>query len=145
MKVPILRYNDVLLTAFQEDLTDRDALNLQTDLMELIEQTQSHGVVIDVGAVAVIDSYLIRVITETAGMARLLGCEVVVSGIQPAVAMTMVELSGDSLPFRTVLDLQEGVDSLLPVDVYVPGCPPRPESLIYGIVQLQRKIDAQRM
>ena len=111
MKVPILRYNNVLLTAFQDDLTDRDALNLQTDLMELIEQTQSNGVVIDVGAVAVIDSYLVRVIRETASMARLLGCEVVVSGIQPAVAMTMVELSNESLPFRTVLDLQEGGDS----------------------------------
>lgn len=112
MKIPILKHGDILLTSFQDDLTDRDALNLQADLLEMIERFGTRAVLMDVTAVEVIDSYQAKMITETAAMTRLLGCEVVLSGIQPKVAMTLVELGNAMAGIRTVLNLQQGLNML---------------------------------
>lgn len=112
MKVPILQHGSVLLTSFQDDLTDRDGLNLQADLLEMIEEIQARAVLMDVTALEAVDSYQAKMITDTAAMARLLGCEVILSGIQPKVAITLVELGDTMTGIRTVLNLQQGLNML---------------------------------
>ena len=109
MKVPILQQGSTLLTSFQDDLTDRDALGLQTDLLEMIERTGATSVLMDVSSMAMIDSYQAKLISETAAMARLLGCEVVLSGIQPKVALTLVELGGSISGVLNALNVEEGI------------------------------------
>lgn len=109
MKVPILRQGGILMTSFQDDLTDRDALDLQADLMEMINDTGSVAVLMDVSSMRSIDSYQAKMISETAAMARLLGCEVVLSGVQPLVAMTLVELGDVISGVRNALNLEEGI------------------------------------
>lgn len=109
MKVPILRNGGILLTSFQDDMTDRDALNLQIDLLEMIEKTGDEAVLMDVTSMRTIDSYQAKMISDTAAMARLLGCEVVLSGIQPMVALTLVELGDVLSNIRTVLNIETGL------------------------------------
>ncbi len=109
MKVPILQQGSTLLTSFQDDLTDRDALGLQTDLLGMIERTGATSVLMDVSSMAMIDSYQAKLISETAAMARLLGCEVVLSGIQPKVALTLVELGGSISGVLNALNVEEGI------------------------------------
>lgn len=109
MKVPILQQGSTLLTSFQDDLTDRDALGLQADLLDMIEQTGATSVLMDVSSMAMIDSYQAKLISETAAMARLLGCEVVLSGIQPKVALTLVELGGSISGVLNALNVEEGM------------------------------------
>ncbi len=109
MKVPILQQGSILLTSFQDDLTDRDALGLQTDLLEMVERTGATSVLMDVSSMAMIDSYQAKLISETAAMTRLLGCEVVLSGIQPKVALTLVELGGSISGVLNVLSVEEGI------------------------------------
>ena len=109
MKVPILQQGSTLLTSFQDDLTDRDALGLQADLLEMIEQTGATSVLMDVSSMAMIDSYQAKLISETAEMTRLLGCEVVLSGIQPKVALTLVELGGSISGVLNALNVEEGM------------------------------------
>ncbi|MBT3766856.1 MAG: STAS domain-containing protein [Rhodospirillaceae bacterium] len=112
MKVPILRHGGILLTSFQDDMTDRDALNLQADLLEMIKQTGDTAVLMDVTSLQMIDSYQANMISETGAMARLLGCEVVLSGVQPKVALTLVELGDVISGIRTVLNIGEGLTLL---------------------------------
>ncbi len=109
MKVPILQQGSTLLTSFQDDLTDRDALGLQTDLLEMIERTGATSVLMDVSSMAMIDSYQAKLISETAAMARLLGCKVVLSGVQPKVALTLVELGGSISGVLNALNVEEGI------------------------------------
>ncbi len=112
MKVPILQQGSTLLTSFQDDLTDRDALDLQIDLLEMINQTDARSILMDVSSMLIIDSYQAKLISETAAMARLLGCEVVLSGIQPKVALTLVELGDAISGVQNVLNVEEGVELL---------------------------------
>ena len=109
MKVPILQQGSTLLTSFQDDLTDRDALGLQADLLKMIEQTGATSVLMDVSSMVMIDSYQAKLISETAAMTRLLGCEVVLSGIQPKVALTLVELGGSISGVLNALNVEEGM------------------------------------
>jgi rsbT antagonist protein RsbS len=107
-RVPIVRIADILVATVQEDLYDRDALRLQTDLTEMLERTGARGVLIDLSTVEMVDSFLGRLIGEVAAGSRLMGAQTVVVGIQPAVALTLVEL-GLSLPgVRTAIDADKG-------------------------------------
>jgi rsbT antagonist protein RsbS len=107
-RVPIVRIADILVATVQEDLYDRDALRLQTDLTETLERTGARGVLIDLSTVEMVDSFLGRLIGEVAAGSRLMGAQTVVVGIQPAVALTLVEL-GLSLPgVRTAIDADKG-------------------------------------
>jgi rsbT antagonist protein RsbS len=114
MKVPILRHGNVLLTSFQDDLTDRDAIDLQIDLLDMIERTDADAVLMDVSSLEAVDSYQAKMLSETAAMTRLLGCDVVLSGVQPKVAMTLVELGDVLAGVQTVLNLEQGLDRLQP-------------------------------
>ena len=107
-RVPVVRFGRVLVATVQEDLYDRDALQLQVDLADAIERTGAQGVLIDLSTVDMVDSFLGRLIGEIAAVSRLMGAYTVVAGIQPAVALTLVEL-GLGLPdVRTTLNAEKG-------------------------------------
>ena len=100
---------DLLLVSIQVDMHDQLALALQDDLTDKIAKTGAHGVLIDISAVDVVDSFIGRMIANIAGMARILDARTVLVGMQPAVAITLVEL-GLTLPgVRTALDVERGM------------------------------------
>ena len=108
-QVPIVRVGQVLLATVQEDLRDQDALDLQVKLGDALERTGARGVMIDVSVVETVDSFLGRLLNEIAMGARLLGARTVVVGIQPAVAITLVELGLELKGVRTALDASKGM------------------------------------
>ena len=111
-KIPILRMGDFLLVTIQVDMHDRLAMTLQDDLTQKISQTSAHGVLIDISSLEMVDSFIGRMLSNIAGMSRVLDAETVVVGMQPAVAITLVEL-GLSLPgIRTALNVDAGMELL---------------------------------
>lgn len=111
-RIPILRMGDFLLVTIQVDMHDRLALTLQDDLTSRIAETNAHGVLIDISALEIVDSFIGRMIANISSMARVLDAETVVVGMQPAVAITLVEL-GLSLPgVRTALNVERGMGLL---------------------------------
>ncbi len=111
-RVPILHVGGVIIATVQDELTDRDATQLQEELNTLIEKTGVRGVLLDVSLVQLIDSFLGRTLHEIALGARLLGAETVVTGIQPAVAMTLVELGLELDGVHTALNADRGMKML---------------------------------
>ena len=111
-KIPILRLGRFLLVTIQVDMHDRLALALQDDLTAQIVANHARGVLIDISALDIVDSFMGRMLANIAGMARVLDAETVVDGMQPSVAITLVEL-GLSLPgIRTALDVDKGMELL---------------------------------
>ena len=111
-RIPILKMGEFLLVTIQVDMHDRLALTLQDDLTERIARARSRGVLIDISALEVVDSFIGRMLGNIAAMARVLDAETVVVGMQPAVAITLVEL-GLSLPgVRTALNVEKGMELL---------------------------------
>jgi rsbT antagonist protein RsbS len=111
-RIPILRMGDFLLVTIQVDMHDRLALTLQDDLTGKIAETNARGVLIDISALEIVDSFIGRMIANISGMARVLDAETVVVGMQPAVAITLVEL-GLALPgVRTALNVERGMNLL---------------------------------
>jgi rsbT antagonist protein RsbS len=111
-RIPILRMGEFLLVTIQVDMHDRMAMTLQDDLTAKIAQTSARGVLIDISALEIVDSFIGRMIANISGMARILDAETVVVGMQPAVAITLVEL-GLSLPgVRTALNVEKGMHLL---------------------------------
>jgi len=99
---------DLLVATVQEDLRDSDAQALQVDLGLALERTQAAGVIIDISVVEMVDSFLGRLLNDIAAQSRLLGAQTVVVGIQPAVAITLVELGLELRGVRTALDVDRG-------------------------------------
>lgn len=112
MKIPILKLKNILLTSIQVDLTDQDALEFQDDVLRRVQQLDSQGLVVDITGLEVVDSFLARIINDTAQMVRLLGAEVVVTGIRPAVALTLVEMGRELIGVETALNLELGIERL---------------------------------
>jgi rsbT antagonist protein RsbS len=110
--VPIIRVGDNLIASVHEELTDKDALAFQEALNHRLEASGAAGVLIDVTLVRTIDSFLGRLLHETALGARLLGAETVIAGIQPTVAMTLVELGLSLDGIRTALTPEQGLRML---------------------------------
>jgi rsbT antagonist protein RsbS len=108
-RIPILRMGEFLLVTIQVDMHDRLALALQDDLTGKIAETNARGVLIDISALEIVDSFIGRMIANISAMARVLDAATVVVGMQPAVAITLVEL-GLSLPgVRTALNVEKGM------------------------------------
>jgi rsbT antagonist protein RsbS len=108
-KIPILKMDRFLLVTIQVDMHDRLAMQLQDDLTERIVKTRARGVLIDISSLEVVDSFIGRMISNIAGMARILDAETVVVGMQPAVAITLVELGLSLEGVRTALNVDKGM------------------------------------
>ncbi|WP_114941768.1 STAS domain-containing protein [Mucilaginibacter endophyticus] len=111
-RIPILRMGPFLLVTIQVDLYDRLALDLEADLVKMVSKTGAQGILIDISAVSIVDSFMGRIIGNIGVMAKLLDAETVVVGMQPAVAITLVELG---LPLKgvfTALNVERGMDLL---------------------------------
>ncbi|HTW66560.1 MAG TPA: STAS domain-containing protein [Bryobacteraceae bacterium] len=111
-RIPILKMGEFLLVTIQIDMHDRLAMTLQDDLTAQIVKHRAHGVLIDISALEIVDSFIGRMLASIASMARLLDADTVVVGMQPAVAITLVELGLPMKGIRTALDVEKGMLAL---------------------------------
>lgn len=111
-KIPILRMGQFLLVTIQVDMHDRLALALQDDLTQMISDAEARGVLIDISSLEIVDSFIGRMLGNIAAMSRVLDAETVVVGMQPAVAITLVELGMSLTGVRTALNVDAGMELL---------------------------------
>jgi rsbT antagonist protein RsbS len=111
-KIPILRMGQFLLVTIQIDLYDRLALNLEADLVQMVSKTGAQGVLIDISAVSIVDSFMGRIIGNIASMSKIMDATTVVVGMQPAVAITLIELGLPLTGVYTALDVEKGMELL---------------------------------
>jgi rsbT antagonist protein RsbS len=111
-RIPILRMGEFLLVTIQVDMHDQLALILQDDLTSAIEKKGAKGVLIDISALEMVDSFIGRMISDISGMARILDAKTVVVGMQPAVAITLVELGLSLTGVATALNVERGMQLL---------------------------------
>jgi rsbT antagonist protein RsbS len=111
-KIPILKMGPFLLVTIQVDLYDRLALNLESDLIQMINKMSSKGVLIDISAVNIVDSFMGRILGNIASMSKILDAQTIVVGMQPAVAITLVELGLPLTGVRTALNVEKGMELL---------------------------------
>lgn len=111
-RIPILKMGSFLLVTIQVDLYDKLALTLEADLVQMVNRTGARGVLIDISAVSIVDSFMGRIIGNIASMSKILDAETVVVGMQPAVAITLIELGLPLKGVHTALDVEKGMDLL---------------------------------
>ncbi len=112
MRIPILKLKNYLLVSVQIELDDQTALQFQEDLLNKIHKEGSIGVVIDLTSVEMIDSFIAKVLGDVVDMSSLMGAKVVLTGIQPAVAITLVDMGVGLGGVQTALDLEQGLEKL---------------------------------
>lgn len=118
-KIPILKMGPFLLVTIQVDLYDRLALSLEADLVQMVNKTNAKGVLIDISAVSIVDSFMGRIFGNIASMCKILDAETVVVGMQPAVAITLIELGLPLVGVHTALNVEKGMNLLTSkVDIY---------------------------
>jgi rsbT antagonist protein RsbS len=108
-RIPILKMGEFLLVTIQVDMHDRLAIQLQEDLTDRIAATRARGVLIDISSLEIVDSFIGRMLGNIAGMSKVLGADTVVTGMQPSVAITMVELGLSLKGVRTALNVERGM------------------------------------
>jgi rsbT antagonist protein RsbS len=108
--IPILKIGKILLATIQVDLHDTIADAFQNDVLEEIEKTGASGLIVDISALESVDSYVARILANTGKMAKLMGAEIVIVGMRPAVAATLVRMGYFMSGVRTALNLQEGLE-----------------------------------
>ena len=111
-RIPILKMGEYLLVTIQVDMHDRLAMTLQDDLTARIVEVRAKGVLIDISALEIVDSFIGRMLADIAAMSRVLDAETVVVGMRPAVAITLVELGLSLTGVRTALNVERGMDLL---------------------------------
>ena len=111
-KIPILRMGKFLLVTIQVDLYDQLAENLESDLVNMVRKTGAQGVLIDVSSVSIIDSFMGRILGNIATMSKIMDADTVVVGMQPAVAITLVELGLPLKGVHTALNVEKGMELL---------------------------------
>jgi len=110
MEIPILKIEEFLIVSFQTELSDQEINNLREEILEKIKKTNAKGLIIDITALRIIDSFMARCLSSIADMATLLGARTVVVGMQPAVALTLVELGlRIKWKIQTALNLERGI------------------------------------
>jgi rsbT antagonist protein RsbS len=112
LRIPILKIGDVLIASIQVALHDSSAVQFKEDLLNKIYETKARGLIVDLTAVEVVDSFIGRLISDIASMAGLMGTRVVITGLQPAVAITLVELGLELPQVLTALNLEKGLTML---------------------------------
>jgi rsbT antagonist protein RsbS len=111
-RIPILKMGEFLLVSIQVDMHDRLALALQEDLSDRIVETHARGVLIDISSLEMVDSFMGRMLGNIASISRVLDAETVVVGMQPSVAVTLVELGLSMAGVRTALNVEQGISVL---------------------------------
>lgn len=112
LRIPILKIGDILIASIQVALHDASAVQFKDDLLQKIHDTRAKGVIIDLTALDVVDSFIGRLIADIAAMAALMGTRVVLTGLQPAVAITLVELGLELPRVLTALNLEKGLSMM---------------------------------
>ncbi len=120
-RIPILRMGPYLLVTIQVDMHDRLAVALQEDLSDRISATGARGVLIDISSLQIVDSFIGRILAQIAAISRVMDAETVVVGMQPAVAITLVELGMSLTGIRTALDVEKGMEILRAGNVFSHG------------------------
>jgi len=111
-KIPILKVGRVLIVPIQVDMDDQTVLHLQENILAELERTGARGVLIDISLLEIVDSFIGRMLSDIASMARIMDARTVVVGMQPAVAITLVELGLELKGVDTVLNVDEGIKLL---------------------------------
>jgi rsbT antagonist protein RsbS len=111
-RIPILRMGKFLLVTIQIDLYDRLATNLEADLVQMVNKTGARGVLIDISALSIVDSFMGRILGNIGSMSKIMDAETVVVGMQPAVAITLIELGLELKGVHTALNVEKGMELL---------------------------------
>lgn len=111
-RIPILRMGNFLLVTIQIDLYDRLATNLESDLVQMVNKTGARGVLIDISALSIVDSFMGRILGNIGSMSKIMDAETVVVGMQPAVAITLIELGLELKGVHTALNVERGMELL---------------------------------
>ena len=111
-RIPILRMGHFLLVTIQIDLYDRLATNLEADLVQMVNKTSARGVLIDISALSIVDSFMGRILGNIGNMSKIMDAETVVVGMQPAVAITLIELGLELKGVHTALNVEKGMELL---------------------------------
>lgn len=111
-RIPILRMGNLLLVTIQIDLYDRLATNLEADLVQMVYKTEAKGVLIDISALTIVDSFMGRILGNIGSMSKIMDAETVVVGMQPAVAITLIELGLELNGVSTALNVEKGMELL---------------------------------
>ena len=111
-RIPILRMGHFLLVTIQIDLYDRLATNLEADLVQMVNKTGARGVLIDISALSIVDSFMGRILGNIGSMSKIMDAETVVGGMQPAVAITLIELGLELKGVHTALNVEKGMELL---------------------------------
>lgn len=111
-RIPILRMGQFLLVTIQVDLYDRLATNLEADLVQMVNKTGARGVLIDISSLSIVDSFMGRILGNIGSMGKIMDAETVVVGMQPAVAITLVELGLELKGVHTALNVEKGMELL---------------------------------
>ena len=111
-RIPILRMGHFLLVTIQIDLYDRLATNLEADLVQMVNKTSAKGVLIDISALSIVDSFMGRILGNIGRMSKIMDAETVVVGMQAAVAITLIELGLELKGVHTALNVERGMELL---------------------------------
>jgi rsbT antagonist protein RsbS len=111
-RIPILRMGHFLLVTIQIDLYDRLATNLESDLVQMVHKTGARGVLIDISALSIVDSFMGRILGNIGSMSKIMDAETIVVGMQPAVAITLIELGLELKGVHTALNIEKGMGLL---------------------------------
>lgn len=112
MITPILTIGDVLLVSIQEDLSDDEIVELQDQIISRVSDTRAAGLVIEISAIDMVDSYMARVLNDISAMVGILGSQTVITGMQPAVAITLVDMGSELIGVKTALNLEQGLEDI---------------------------------
>ncbi|MEE8046370.1 MAG: STAS domain-containing protein [Dehalococcoidia bacterium] len=112
MITPILTIGDVLLVSIQEDLSDDEIIELQDQIITRVSESRAEGLVIEISAIDMVDSYMARVLNDISMMVGVLGSQTVITGMQPAVAITLVDMGSELIGVKTALNLENGLEEI---------------------------------